>query len=76
MNIRQINKKLKKSLFHDYEIKGRKIYSYRAIINGFTEYVFTARPKQKGCRAYSEKYIIEELCLYGHKAAYELISQF
>lgn len=76
MNIRQFNKKFKKSLFHDYEIKGRKIYSYRAIINGFTEYVFTTKPKQNGCHAYSEKCIIEELRLYGHKAVYELISQF
>lgn len=76
MNSRQINKKLKKSLFHDYEIKGKKIYSYRAILNGSIEYVFTARPKQKGCRAYSEKYINEELRLYGRKAAYELILQF
>lgn len=73
MNSRQCKKKLKNSLFHDYEVKGKKIYSYRVVLNGSIEYVFTARPKQKGCSAYSEKYIFEELRLYGHKAAYELI---
>lgn len=76
MNRRQCNKKLKKWFFHDYETKGKKIYSYRAILNGSIEYVFTAKPKQKGCSAYSEKYINEELRLYGHKAAYELIRVF
>lgn len=76
MNSRQCKKNLKKSLLHDYEIKGRKIYSYRAILNGSVEYVFTAKPKQKGCHAYSEKYINEELRLYGRKEAYELILQF
>lgn len=75
MNSRQCNKKLKKSLFHDYETNGRKIYSYRTLLDGTIYYVFTARPKQKGCRAYSEKYILEELRLYGYKAAYELILQ-
>lgn len=76
MNSRQCKKKLKKSLFHDYEINGKKIYSYRVILNGSIEYVFTAKPKQKGCSAYSEKYINEELRLYGHKIAYELITPF
>lgn len=76
MNRRLCKKKLKKSLFRDYEIKGKKIYSYRAILNGSIEYVFTARPKQKGCSAYSAKSIMEELRLYGHKAAYELIMPF
>ena len=76
MNSRQCKKRLKKSLFRDYEIKGKKIYSYRAILNGSIEQVFTAKPKQKGCSAYSEKYINEELRLYGRKAAYELILPF
>lgn len=76
MNSRQCNKKLNKSLFHDYEIKGRKIYSYKVIHNDLITLVYTAKPKQKGCSVYSEKYIIEELRLYGHKAAYELIRIF
>lgn len=76
MNSRQCKKRLKKSLFHDYEIKCKKIYSYKVILNGSIEYVFTARPKQKGCSAYSSKYIMEELRLYGRKAAYEFIMLF
>ena len=76
MNSRQFKKKLKKALFRDYETNGKKIYSYKSILNGFVEYVFTARPKQKNCSAYQEKYIIEEVRLYGHKAAYELIRVF
>lgn len=76
MNSRQCNKKLKKSLFHDYETKGRKIFSYKAVNDNSITLVFTARPKQKGCSSYSEKHIIEELSLYGHKAAYGLIRIF
>lgn len=76
MNSRQCMKKLKKSLSHDYETKGRKVYSYKVVHNNLITLVCTARPKQKGCSAYSEKYIIEELRLYGHKAAYELIMLF
>lgn len=76
MNRRQRKKRLKDSLFHDYEIKGRKIYSYKAVHNNLITLAYTARPKQKGCSAYSEKYIIEELRLYGIKAAYELIMLF
>lgn len=76
MNSRQFNKRLSKSLFHDYETKGRKIYSYKAVNDNSITLVFTARPKQKGCSSYSEKYILEELRLYGHKAAYELIRPF
>lgn len=76
MKGRQFKKKLKKSLFHDYEIKGRKIYSYKIARSNTTTLAYTAKPKQKGCNAYSEKYIIEELRLYGYKAAYELIMVF
>lgn len=76
MNSRQCKKKLKKSLFHDYEINGRKIYSYKVVSDNSTNLVFTARPKQKGCSAYSQKYILEEFHLYGPKAAYELIRIF
>ena len=76
MNSRQVNKHLKKSLSHEYETRGGKMYSYRVIFNDTIEYVFVAKPKQKGCRAYSEKYIREELHLYGRKAAYELITHF
>ena len=76
MNSRQCKKRLKKSLFHDYEIKGRKIYSYKAVHNHLITLAYTARPKQKGCSAYSEKYTIEELRLYGLKAAYELMMLF
>lgn len=76
MNSRQFNKHLNKSLFHDYERKGRKIYSYKIVRGNTITVAFTAKPKQKGCRAYSESYILEELRLYGHKAAYELITLF
>ena len=76
MNSRLLNKRLSKSLFHDYEKKGRKIYSYKVVGDNSIDLVFTARPKQKGCSAYSQKYILEELHLYGHKAAYELIRIF
>lgn len=76
MNSRQCKKRLKKSLFHDDEINGRKIYSYKAVHNHLITLAYTARPKQKGCSAYSEKYIMEELRLYGHKAAYELMMLF
>ena len=76
MNSRQINKHLSKSLFHHGEKKGRKIYSYKIVGDSFITLIFTAKPKQKGCRAYSQKYILEELNLYGHKAAYELVAHF
>ena len=76
MNSRQRKKRLKKSLFHDYEMKGRKIYSYKAVHNHLITLAYTARSKQKGCSAYSEKYILEELRWYGLKAAYELITPF
>lgn len=76
MNSRQINKRLSKAVFHDYEKKGRKIYSYKIVHDNLITLVFTAKPKQKGCGSYSEKYILEELNLYGHKAAYELILIF
>ena len=73
MNSRQLNKHLSKAVFHDYEKKGRMIYSYITVRNNLITVAFTAKPKQKGCSSYSEKYILEELNLYGHKAAYELI---
>lgn len=72
MNSRQRKKRLKKSLFHDYETKGRKIYSYAVARSNIITIGFTAKPKQKGCRVFSQKYIIEELRLYGYKSAYEL----
>lgn len=71
MNSRQCKKKLKKSLFHDYEIQGRKIYSYAVARSNIITIGFTAKPKQKGCRAFPQKYILEEFRLYGYKAAYE-----
>lgn len=71
MNSRQRKKRLK-SFFHDYETKGRKIYSYAVACGNLITIGFTAKPKQKGCRAFPQKYIIEELRLYGYKAAYEL----
>lgn len=76
MNSRQRKKRLKKPFFYDDEIKGRKIYSYKVVHNNLITLAYTARPKQKGCSAYSEKYIIEELRLCGLKAAYELIMLF
>lgn len=76
MNIRQFNKHLKKSLYHDEELKGRKIYSYKFAHNDNITLVFTAKPKQKGCSSYSESFITEELRLYGYKAAYEYITVF
>lgn len=72
MNKRQRKKKIKASLFHDYEINGRKIYSYAVSCGNPITIGFTAKPKQKGCRAFPQKYTLEELRLYGHKAAYEL----
>lgn len=72
MNSRQCKKRLKESLFHDYETKGRKIYSYAVACGNLITIGFTAKPKQKGCRAFPQKYILEELRLYGYKAAYEL----
>lgn len=72
MNSRQRKKKIKKSLFHDYEINGRKIYSYAVARCNLITIGFTAKPKQKGCRSFPQKYILEELRLYGYKAAYEL----
>ena len=72
MNSRQRKKKIKKSLFHDYEINGRKIYSYAVARGNLITIGFTTKPKQKGCRVFSQKYILEELRLYGYKAAYEL----
>ena len=71
MNSRQRKKKLKKSLFHNYETNGRKIYSYAVACSNLITIGFTAKPKQKGCRVFSQKYIIEELRLYGYKSAYE-----
>ena len=71
MNSRQRKKRLK-ILFQDYGIKGRKIYSYAVACGNLIIIGFTAKPKQKGCRVFSQKYIIEELRLYGHKVAYEL----
>ena len=72
MNSRQHKKRIKESLFHDYETKGRKIYSYAVARGNLITIGFTAKPKQKGCRAFPQKYIIEELRLYGYKSAYEL----
>lgn len=72
MNKRQRKKKIKNSLFHDYEINGRKIYSYAVARGNLITIGFTAKPKQKGCRAFPQKHILEELRLYGYKAAYEL----
>lgn len=71
MNSRQHKKKLK-AFFQDYGIKGRKIYSYAVARSNIITIGFTAKPKQKGCRTFPQKYIIEELRLYGYKAAYEL----
>ena len=72
MNKRQRKKRIKNSLFHDYETKGRKIYSYAVACGNLITIGFTAKPKQKGSRAFPQKYIIEKLRLYGYKAAYEL----
>jgi hypothetical protein len=72
MNSRQRKKKLKKLLFHDYETKGKKIYSYAVAYGDSIIIGFTAKPKQKRCRAFSQKYILEEIRLYGYKAAYDL----
>jgi hypothetical protein len=72
MNSRQCKKRLKSTLFHDYEINGRKIYSYAVACGNLITIGFTAKPKQKGCRVFSQKYIVEELSLYGYKSAYEL----
>lgn len=71
MNSRQRKKKLK-ALFQDYGIKGRKIYSYAVSRCNLITIGFTAKPKQKGCRVFPQKYILEELRLYGYKSAYEL----
>ena len=71
MNSRQRKKRLK-ILFQDYGIKGRKIYSYAVACGNLIIIGFTAKPKQKGCRTFSQKYIIEELHLYGYKSACEL----
>ena len=71
MNSRQRKKRLK-MLFQDYETKGRKIYSYAVACGNLITIGFTAKPKQKGCRVFSQKYIVEELRLYGYKSAYEL----
>jgi len=75
MNNRQYKKRSKKLnsiLFEEVKIKGKKIYSYTVVHNNLIIIGFTAKPKQKGCRAFPQKYILEELRLYGHKAAYEL----
>jgi hypothetical protein len=72
MNGRQCKKKLKDSLFHDYEVNGKKIYSYIVVHDNLITVAFTAKPKQKGSRSFPQKYILEELRLYGHKSAYEL----
>ena len=71
MNSRQRKKRLK-ALFNDYGINGRKIYSYAVACSNLITIGFTAKPKQKGCRVFSQKYILEELHLYGYKSAYEL----
>lgn len=71
MNSRQRKKRLK-ILFQDYRINGIKIYSYAVARSNIITIGFTAKPKQKGCRVFSQKYIIEELRLYGYKSAYEL----
>lgn len=76
MNSRQRKKKLKKSLFHDYEVKGKKVYSYAVACGNTITIGFTAKTKQKGCRAFPQKYILEEIRLYGRKAAYDLIVLF
>ena len=73
MNSRQRKKILKKSLFHDYETNGRKIYSYVVACGNLITIGFTAKPKQKECHAFPQKYILEELRLYGYKSVYELI---
>lgn len=76
MNNRQRKKKLKKSLYYDYELKGKKVYS-DAVACGNTIIIgFTAKPKQKGCRSFPQKYILEEIRLYGYKSAYEFIMLF
>ena len=61
MNSRQCKKRLKSALFHDYEINGKKIYSYAVARSNIITIGFTAKPKQKGCRAFPQKYILEEL---------------
>lgn len=76
MNNRQRKKKIKNALFHDYEINGRKIYSYKTACANIITLAYTAKPKQKGSKAYVERHILEELHLYDHKAAYELILLF
>ena len=74
MNSRQ---RKKRSKWLDYileeecKTKGRRVYSYKAVHNNLITLAYTARPKQKGCYSYSEKYILEELHLYGNKSAYE-----
>lgn len=49
MNSRQCKKKLKKLLFHDYEINSKKIYSYVVVCGNNITIGFTSKPKQKGC---------------------------
>ncbi len=72
MNSRQRKKRIKNSLFDDdYKTKGRKIYSYAVACGNLITIGFTAKPKQKGCRAFPQKRILEELRLYGHKVVYE-----
>ncbi len=74
MNSRQHKKRSKKLnliLFEEGKIKGRKIYSYKAVHDHLIILGFTAKPKQKGSRAYSEKRVIKELRCYGLKSAYE-----
>jgi hypothetical protein len=72
MNSRQRKKRLKKLFFYDDEIKGRKIYSYAVAYGDSIIIGFTAKPKQKRCRAFPQKYILEQIRLYGYKAAYDL----
>lgn len=74
MNNRQCKKRSKKLnfiLFEEEKIRGRKLYSYKAVHDHCITLGFTAKPKQKGCSAYSENRIIKELHCYGLKSAYE-----
>lgn len=72
MNSRQCKKKLKKSLFCDCEVNGRKVYSYAVACDNTITIGFTTKPKQKGCCAFPQKCILEEIRLYDYKSAYDL----
>lgn len=72
----QCKKILKKVLFHDYETNGKKFYSCKTFNDSLVMYVYTAKPKTKMMQYVPTKYILEELRLYSHRAAYEITIPF